>query len=267
MAQSYYYTGNIARTRTFDFYANSIQNSFSGTGKTMTAESVAEVVERPLYITSCSEIGTTPEVLEKSLQQIFYLGRVWKCVILLEEAEIFLEKRTLGDIHRNALFSVFLRALESYSGIVILTSSPITTMDDSLKSRIQLSLRYNPLNFVQRARIWETHIKQLESLESLFNPSTINISELRANLPTLAKHKLNGHEIGHVIRTARQLALWKGIPMGFEEVQYAISASGRYDDADEEEKKNVGELMEGVVKDVDDDPYDGVEDLMSVAGL
>ncbi|ATZ45671.1 hypothetical protein BCIN_01g04130 [Botrytis cinerea B05.10] len=239
----------------------------SGTGKTMTAESVAEVVERPLYIAPCSEIATTPEALHKSLQQIFYLGRVWKCVILLEEAELFLEKRTLGDLRRNALVSVFLRALESYNGIVILTSSSISSVDEALKSRIQLSLRYAPLTLTQRIKIWESHITQLESLESLFNPSTINITELRANISTLAKYKLNGHAIGHAVRTARQLALWKGIPMGFEELQYAVNDAGGYDDSDEEDKRNAGEAMKGVVEDADDDPFDGVEDLMSVAGL
>ncbi|CAD6448075.1 a56ed3e4-431d-41f8-b4f6-7bb6a024c650 [Sclerotinia trifoliorum] len=239
----------------------------SGTGKTLTAESVSEVVEKPLYVTSCSEIGTTPEALEKALERIFFLGRVWKCVILLEDAEMFLEKRTLGDLQRNALISVFLRALESYNGIVILTSSPITTMDEAFKSRIQLFLRYTSLTFAQRAKIWESHIKQLESLESLFTPSTINISELRANLSMLAKYKLNGHEIGHAVRTARQLALWKGIPMGFEEVQYAVSVAGGYDNTNDEDKRNVGEAVKRVVGDTDDDPYDGVEDLMSVAEL
>ena len=233
----------------------------------MTAESVAEVVERPLYIAPCSEIATTPEALHKSLQQIFYLGRVWKCVILLEEAELFLEKRTLGDLRRNALVSVFLRALESYNGIVILTSSSISSVDEALKSRIQLSLRYAPLTLTQRIKIWESHITQLESLESLFNPSTINITELRANISTLAKYKLNGHAIGHAVKTARQLALWKGIPMGFEELQYAVNDAGGYDDSDEEDKRNAGEAMKGVVEDADDDPFDGVEDLMSVAGL
>ncbi|KAI9650677.1 hypothetical protein NHQ30_000699 [Ciborinia camelliae] len=238
----------------------------SGTGKTMTAESVAEVVEKPLYITSCSELGTTPEEVEKTLEQIFHLGRAWKCVILLEEAEMFLEKRTL-DLRRNALVSIFSRVLGSYNGIIILTSSPITTMDEVLKSRIQLSFRYTPLTLIQRAKIWEKHITQLESLESLFNPSTINISELRANLSVLAKYKLNGHEIGHAVRTARQLALWKGIPMGFEEIQYAVSVAGRNEYPDEEEKKGTRETANGVVEEADEDPYDGMEDLMSVAGL
>lgn len=37
-------------------------------------------------------------------------------VVLLDEADIFLEERTLSDLKRNALVSVFLRVLEYYSG-------------------------------------------------------------------------------------------------------------------------------------------------------
>lgn len=44
-------------------------------------------------------------------------------VVLLDESEVFLEERTQADLERNALVSVFLRALEYYDGILILTSN------------------------------------------------------------------------------------------------------------------------------------------------
>lgn len=37
-------------------------------------------------------------------------------VVLLDEADVFLEQRTLTDLQRNALVSVFLRVLEYYDG-------------------------------------------------------------------------------------------------------------------------------------------------------
>lgn len=49
-----------------------------GTGKTLTAESVAELAERPLYRLTCGDIGTVPEIVEKSLEWIFYLGSLWQ---------------------------------------------------------------------------------------------------------------------------------------------------------------------------------------------
>ncbi|KAF4918590.1 hypothetical protein CGCVW01_v008726 [Colletotrichum viniferum] len=38
-----------------------------GTGKTLTAESVAELSEKPLYRVTCGDIGTDPESVEKYL--------------------------------------------------------------------------------------------------------------------------------------------------------------------------------------------------------
>jgi len=50
-----------------------------GTGKTLTAESVAEIAEMPLYSVTCGDIGTTPEGVEKYLKTILYLGKTWNC--------------------------------------------------------------------------------------------------------------------------------------------------------------------------------------------
>lgn len=44
-------------------------------------------------------------------------------VVLLDESEVFLEERSQADLQRNALVSVFLRAMEYYDGILILTSN------------------------------------------------------------------------------------------------------------------------------------------------
>ena len=104
-----------------------------GTGKTYTAESVAEMAEKPLFRVTCGDIGTKPEVVEKYLESVLYLGKRWGCVVLLDEADVFLEQRTLTDLERNALVSVFLRVLEYYEGISILTSNRVGTFDEAFK--------------------------------------------------------------------------------------------------------------------------------------
>jgi SpoVK/Ycf46/Vps4 family AAA+-type ATPase len=57
-----------------------------GTGKTLTAESVAEITRKPLYRVTCADIGTEPEKAEKYLESILHLGKLWRCVVLLDEA-------------------------------------------------------------------------------------------------------------------------------------------------------------------------------------
>lgn len=48
-----------------------------GTGKTLTAESVAEFAERPLYRVTCGDIETDAESVEKYLESVLFIGSTW----------------------------------------------------------------------------------------------------------------------------------------------------------------------------------------------
>ncbi|KAG2041146.1 hypothetical protein BDR03DRAFT_39278, partial [Suillus americanus] len=80
-----------------------------GTGKTLTAEAVAEHLKRPLYVLSSLELSTTPATLEKKLGDVLRLATTWDAVVLIDEADVFLEQRSLHELERNALVSVALR--------------------------------------------------------------------------------------------------------------------------------------------------------------
>ncbi|EXJ71047.1 uncharacterized protein A1O5_06040 [Cladophialophora psammophila CBS 110553] len=58
-----------------------------GTGKTLTAESVAEIAQKPLYRVTCGDVGTKAEDDEKYLESVLHLGKIWGCVVLLGEAD------------------------------------------------------------------------------------------------------------------------------------------------------------------------------------
>jgi ATP-dependent protease Clp ATPase subunit len=76
-----------------------------GTGKTLTAESVCESLHRPLYIMSGGELGVSPDAVEKTLLEVLELSKLWKAVILIDEADVFLEQRSAHDIVRNNFVS------------------------------------------------------------------------------------------------------------------------------------------------------------------
>jgi len=111
-----------------------------GVGKTSTAETIADATGRPLLSVTCGDIGEHASDVEKNLEQIFTNSHRWGCVLLLDEAEVFLAKRNLEDLRRNAMVSVFLRILEYYSGILFLTTNRVGTIDEAFKSRIHVSL-------------------------------------------------------------------------------------------------------------------------------
>ncbi|KAF5233900.1 hypothetical protein FANTH_12407 [Fusarium anthophilum] len=197
-----------------------------GTGKTFTAESVAEIAKKPLYPVTCGDIGTEPADVEKYLESVFHLGKVWDCVVLLDEAEVFLEQRTLQDLKRNALVSVFLRALEYYEGILILTTNRVGTFDEAFKSRIQLALRYEKLKDYQRLQIWKNFLVRLKSLGE---EESIDFDDIELYLEELAKYPMNGRQIRNSITTGRQLAKYKRKKMTFAHLKRAIDVADKFD--------------------------------------
>lgn len=137
-----------------------------GVGKTATAEAVAMENCKPLFVITCGDLGLTPHDVESSLKNVFRLAHLWDCVLLLDEADVFLSQRSKLDMKRNALVSVFLRVLEYYNGLLFLTTNRVGTMDAAFKSRIHLSLYYPPLDKTQTRDIFRLNISKLRQIES-----------------------------------------------------------------------------------------------------
>ena len=58
------------------------------------------------------DLGTTAGELDNALSRVLDLASTWKAIVLIDEADVFLEKRDLHDLIRNAMVAVFLRQLE-----------------------------------------------------------------------------------------------------------------------------------------------------------
>ncbi|KAL6895142.1 hypothetical protein GGI43DRAFT_128540 [Trichoderma evansii] len=136
-----------------------------GVGKTATAEAVAQKFEKPLFPITCGDLGFTPESVERSLSEIFRLAHLWDCVLLLDEADVFITQRDRKDLERNALVSVFLRMLEYYNGILFLTTNRPGVLDEAVKSRVHLNLHYNFLTEEQVVAIFKLNIQRLREIE------------------------------------------------------------------------------------------------------
>jgi hypothetical protein len=87
-----------------------------GVGKTLSAESLAVLTDKPLYSVSMADIGLSPRTVESNLRRIFDLATHWKAILLFDEADVFLEARSLEDVRRNSLVSTLLRILEYFQG-------------------------------------------------------------------------------------------------------------------------------------------------------
>jgi hypothetical protein len=76
-----------------------------GVGKTFTAESVADDIQKPLYVLNSGELGVTPTAVEENLNSALKLATRWGAIVLIDEADVFLEQRTSHDLTRNCLVS------------------------------------------------------------------------------------------------------------------------------------------------------------------
>ena len=76
-----------------------------GVGKTSTAETIADATARPLLPVTCGDIGETATQVEEALERIFGLAHRWGCVLLMDEADVFLSKRRKEELQRNAVVS------------------------------------------------------------------------------------------------------------------------------------------------------------------
>jgi len=170
-----------------------------GTGKTLTAEAIAESLQCPLYSISMGTLGTTAELLERRLSEILQLSARWNALVLLDEADSFLEARSSSSpLERNAMVSVMLRLVEYHRGILFLTSNRIESLDPAFQTRITLALHYEPLDLEGRMQVWENLLlKSGKILDSL-------------DLKVLAEPVLNGREIKNALRLAMALAADEG---------------------------------------------------------
>jgi AAA+ superfamily predicted ATPase len=152
-----------------------------GTGKTLTAEAIAELLKKPLYIVTAGDLGTTVAEVEKTLGSVLELCQTWDALVLLDEADIFLEARNNTEIQRNALVCVMLRLLEYYSGCLFLSSNrDADTVDAAIASRITVMLEYPPPGY-RRSR------QNLEESDPVCSDSTDRCSNWNRSRPYCQK--------------------------------------------------------------------------------
>lgn len=184
-----------------------------GVGKTSTAECVAAQLGRPLFPITCGDLGTNAEAVENKLDAFFFLAQKWRCVLLLDEADVFLARRSAGDFTRNGIVSVFLRVLETFSGVLILTTNRVGEFDEAFRSRIHVSLYYPRLDAKSTADIYDVNLRRIRDHESL----DIDVEEeairdfgrkhFRDNEDAPSR-RWNGRQIKNAFQTAIALANW-----------------------------------------------------------
>jgi DNA polymerase III delta prime subunit len=211
-----------------------------GCGKTLTAEAISELLKKPLYIVTAGDLGITAAEVEKSLGSVLELCQTWDALVLIDEADIFLEARNSTEIQRNALVCVMLRLLEYYTGCLFLSSNrSARSIDAAIASRITVMLGYPALDVEGRAKVWRNLIELVPSHP--VDPATgIVLDRISKNPRKASRYRvdfsdsdyqnlasgcqLNGRQIKNSIVLARALARERGIPLSLPVLERAVTA-------------------------------------------
>jgi SpoVK/Ycf46/Vps4 family AAA+-type ATPase len=167
----------------------------SGTGKTFAAEGVAELMEKPLQRISIVEAGTSANELERIIRIAGFLAVSWGSVALFDDVDALLERRTISDMARNAAVTAFIRILDELDGLIILTTNRDSAIDNALRSRIHLAIRFERLNHDKQQIIWENRLRMAAAqLEE-----DVDIGDIMERIGELADCGLNGRQMQNIV--------------------------------------------------------------------
>ncbi|KAJ7148971.1 hypothetical protein C8R43DRAFT_1193626 [Mycena crocata] len=193
-----------------------------GVGKTFSAEATSEHVQRPLYVIGGGDLGTRAADLDQALERVFDVATAWKAIVLIDEADVFLERRSLHDLERNAMVAVFLRHVEYYRGILFLTTNRVQAFDEAFLSRIHVALHFGELSESSRAQVWRAFIARA-------NQQGLGVDGVgEAEILALAKRAVNGRQIKNAVRTAHSLASGRKERVGIRHFEETLDAMDEF---------------------------------------
>ncbi|KZV96090.1 P-loop containing nucleoside triphosphate hydrolase protein [Exidia glandulosa HHB12029] len=208
----------------------------SGVGKTFTAEAVAELLHRPLYAIGSAELGSGGMYgngMEPALKAALKRATEWNAVLLIDEADVWLEKRSDTDLWRNSEVATFLRSLEYHSGVVFLTTNRVKSFDEAFLSRISVAIKYPDLELSQRSKIWEQllrHVMKISGPPKKDREQPGDDMNILSddNIKQLAVKPFNGRIIKNIVRTAQALAVSSDEPLSMRHLNIVVSVTEKF---------------------------------------
>jgi ATPase family associated with various cellular activities (AAA) len=187
----------------------------SGTGKTMAAEVLANVLRLDLYRIDLSQvvskyIGET----EKNLRRVFDAAEEGGAVLLFDEADALFGKRSevkdSHDRYANIEVSYLLQRMEAYCGLAILTSNMKNALDPAFLRRLRFVVQFPFPDVAQRAEIWRRIFPPDTPTEGLDMEKLARLNVAGGNIRNIALHAAflaaDGGEpvcMWHLLRAAR----------------------------------------------------------------
>jgi len=165
----------------------------SGTGKTMSAEVLAQELRLDLYRIDLSSvvskyIGET----EKNLRGVFDAAEAGATILLFDEADALFGKRSevkdSHDRYANMEVSYLLQRMEAYQGLAILTTNMKESIDTAFLRRIRFIVKFPFPDFQQRVEIWRRIFPKATPTKDLDETKLAKLNVAGGNIRNIAIH-------------------------------------------------------------------------------
>ncbi|AQW88413.1 ATPase, AAA family [Campylobacter pinnipediorum subsp. caledonicus] len=179
----------------------------AGTGKTMSAVSLAKSLKKQVLSFDCSKIlskyvGESEQNVRKIFDSYNEICKKTKTepVLLLNEADQFLSTRiessSGAEKMHNQMQNIFLEQIERFNGVLIATTNFLQTLDSAFSRRFDYKIEFKKPDFDSRLAIWRKVLPQNADFEDNFD------------IKNLAKYNLSGAQIVLIMKnTALKVAV------------------------------------------------------------
>jgi len=180
----------------------------AGTGKTMTAYSLAKSLKRQVLAFDCSKIlsmyvGESEKNVRKIFDTFYELSQKTKTepILLLNEADQFLGARSSGNITgsdqmHNQMQNIFLEQIENFKGMLIATTNLLENIDKAFSRRFNYKIEFKKPNKEQRVELWKKMLPKSAPYAKDFE------------VEKLAEYSLTGGQINLIVKnTAYKVAV------------------------------------------------------------
>jgi len=211
-----------------------------GTGKTLTAYSLAKSLKRQVLAFDCSKIlsmyvGESEKNVRKIFDTFYELSTKTKSdpILLLNEADQFLGTRTTGglsgaDQTYNQMQNIFLEQIENFKGILIATTNLLENIDKAFSRRFDYKIEFKKPNKEQRQKLWELMLPKNAPYSDDFS------------IEKLSEYNLTGGQINIIVKnTAYKVAVREEAIFSLKDF---IEEIKKEKDASFEDEKSMGFL-------------------------
>ena len=181
---------------------------YPGTGKTMTAVSLAKSLKKPILSLDCSKIlsmyvGESEKNVRKIFDDFKEIASKSKSepILLLNEADQFLGNRSTNanssaDKMHNQMQNIFLEQIERFDGVLIATTNLLENIDSAFSRRFNYKVEFKKPTLSQRVELWQKMLPKNAEYEKEFD------------IQKLASYEITGGQINLIIKnTAYKVAI------------------------------------------------------------